>query len=727
METRQSLRALHPSLATEETMGQKSTPKRRWPLVGMATLALSLPFPEVSEGVTFELPEVLVSQSRFNSWDSTNGRLSLTKYQRPLLTTPQTVSRVSAETMREQQVTTLRDAVRNVAGISLSAGEGGAGQGDAMTVRGFSARTDLYLDGMRDTGNYQRDAFYFESVEVLKGPSSTTFGRGSTGGIINQVSKKAGGLERGQVSVGLSSSHRERVTLDYNLPLRGTTDAVRVNAFQDAGSVAGRQVVNTNRSGIAPTITWGAGTHSEVSLSYLGLVAHDVPDFGVPWVFESAAPVPRDTYYGFTDDFLNTKTDIVTATWKQRWDDNLRMHQQIRFGSYRRQLRATKGSVTATRGTPLQDMVVNRTMVNRDSTETVIDHQLDVLASFKTGEVGHDVAVGTEWVKETSTPITYTITAPSTTLLNPVPGAFNGTVANPVATVVQSDTVSMYAMDTLAWAEQWDLTAGLRWDHIRSHFASGATHGSSVDSVLSARGALTFQPLENGSVYASFGQSFNPSAENLSLTQASVPLSPEQNQSYEIGSKWSWWQGRVSLRMALFRTDKLNAREQNPANANQMVLAGHQRVEGIEIEGQAAVTDAFRLSWGYAHMKSQLMSSAYFPAAVGGPIQNVPAHSLTVWGTYRLPWKIDVGAGFNYVDARRGSTTAPSHPVTGQPYEVPAYCVFNAMVSTAWSEKVSTQLNIYNLFDLVYIDQVYPSHVVPGEGRTMTLTMTVRL
>jgi len=707
----------------------------------MATLALSVPLASVPEGVTagggslgggslgggmFELPELLVSQSRFKARDRLGDVLSLPKYQQPLLKTPQTVNRVSSDTMREQQATTLRDAVRNVAGISLSAGEGGAGQGDAMTVRGFSARTDMYLDGMRDVGNYQRDAFNFESVEVLKGPSSTTFGRGSTGGIVNQVSKKAGGRERGQVSMGLSSSARERVSLDYNLPLNESTDAFRVTAFQDAGSVAGRRVVKTNRSGIAPTVTWGADTPTEVTLSYLGVVADDVPDFGVPWVFESAAPVPRDSYYGFTDDFLKTKTDVVTATWWQRLDPNSRVRNQVRYGSYRRQLRATKGSVSAARGTPLQDMAVTRTLVNRDSTETVITHQLDVLSSFKTGDIGHEVAVGTEWLKETSTPTTYTITAPTTPLLNPVPGAFNGSVAKPVATVVQSDTFSLYAMDTMAWAERWAFTTGLRWDHIRSHFASGTTHGSSLDSVVSARGALTFQPAENGSVYASYGQSFNPSAENLSLTQASAPLSPEQNQSYEVGSKWSWWQDRASVRVAAFRTDKLNAREQNPANANQMVLAGHQRVEGIEVEGQLALTDAWRMSWGYAHMKSQLMSSSYFPTAVGGPLQNVPAHSLTVWGTYRLPWKIDVGAGFNYVDARRGSTTAPSHPVTGQPYEVPAYCVFNAMVSTAWSDKVSTQLNVYNLFDLYYIDQVYPSHVVPGEGRTMTLTMTVR-
>ena len=93
--------------------------------------------------------------------------------------------------MEQQGVTTLRDALRNVAGISLAAGEGGA-QGDNLTIRGFTARNDLFIDGMRDFGSYYRDPFNTQEVEVLQGPSSVTFGRGSTGGVVNQATKTPG-------------------------------------------------------------------------------------------------------------------------------------------------------------------------------------------------------------------------------------------------------------------------------------------------------------------------------------------------------------------------------------------------------------------------------------------------------------------------------------------------------------------------------------------------------
>src|SRR6185503_7728419 len=113
---------------------------------------------------------------------------SLPKLTEPLLDTPQSITAISRQLIEDQGVVTLRDALRNVPGLSIAAGEGGA-QGDNLTIRGFSARNDLYLDGMRDFGSYYRDPFYLEGIQVLKGPASILFGRGSTGGIVEQDSK----------------------------------------------------------------------------------------------------------------------------------------------------------------------------------------------------------------------------------------------------------------------------------------------------------------------------------------------------------------------------------------------------------------------------------------------------------------------------------------------------------------------------------------------------------
>jgi catecholate siderophore receptor len=103
----------------------------------------------------------------------TSVELSLPKFTQPLVDTPQTIDIVPQHVIQDQGATTLRDTLRNVAGISIAAGEGGA-QGNNLTVRGFTARNDIFLDGMRDFGSYYRDPFDMQEVAVLQGPSSVT-------------------------------------------------------------------------------------------------------------------------------------------------------------------------------------------------------------------------------------------------------------------------------------------------------------------------------------------------------------------------------------------------------------------------------------------------------------------------------------------------------------------------------------------------------------------------
>ena len=124
-----------------------------------------------------QLPEVLVTESPGYDADS----LSLQKFPQPLLTTPRSAEVLTPALLQDQGVTSLRDALRNVSGVSINAGEGSY-QGDNFSIRGFPARSDIYIDGMNDFGNYNRDPFNFEAIEVLKGPSSVEFGRGSAGG-----------------------------------------------------------------------------------------------------------------------------------------------------------------------------------------------------------------------------------------------------------------------------------------------------------------------------------------------------------------------------------------------------------------------------------------------------------------------------------------------------------------------------------------------------------------
>src|SRR3954452_6926551 len=211
---------------------------------------------------------------------------SLPKYQSATLDTPQTVSVVSQKTVEQQGTTTLRDALRNVAGISLAAGEGGA-QGDNLTIRGFTARNDLFIDGMRDFGSYYRDPFNTQEVEVLQGPSSVTFGRGSTGGVVNQASKTPGLNQFLSADLQFGTDMTRRAAIDWSAPLPqlGKGTAFRLNAMGHIGNVAGRNFAENRRTGFAPSLAFGLGSATRTTLSYLHQNEDNVPDYGLPWLF----------------------------------------------------------------------------------------------------------------------------------------------------------------------------------------------------------------------------------------------------------------------------------------------------------------------------------------------------------------------------------------------------------------------------------------------------------
>ena len=252
---------------------------------------------------------------------------------------PQTVNIVGRALLDVQNATTLTDALRNVPGITMTAGEGGQ-IGDNVNLRGFTARTDIYLDGMRDRGQYRRDTFSLDSVEVLKGPSSLYFGRGSTGGVINQVSKTPSQKELTQVSASLGTDAWYRTTLDINQPLSEHAAYRVALMYQDVGST--REVVNNRDWGVAPSLRVALNDATSVTLS--GLVQHnrDIPDYGIPFVFGKPAQVDNDRYYGDTDDYFNQDVYVARA----RLD-----HRFLPWLSLRNQLQATQSQLKA-RPTP---------------------------------------------------------------------------------------------------------------------------------------------------------------------------------------------------------------------------------------------------------------------------------------------------------------------------------------------------------------------------------------
>jgi len=651
------------------------------------------------------------------------------KFAETLLDTPQTIGTVSQHVMAEQGTTTLRDALRNVAGISLAAGEGGS-QGDNLTIRGFTARNDIFLDGMRDFGSYYRDPFNLESLAVLQGPSSVLFGRGSTGGVVSQVSKTARmeGLISGSVDLGSDPTRRFTLDIDEPVPALGSHTAFRLNLMGQDSDVAGRDVATNRRYGVAPTLTFGIGTPTRLTFSYFHEWEDDIPDYGIPWFFDHPAQVPRNNFYGFEEgNFLKTSDDVGTIRLEHDFGTKLSLRSQLRYANYPREAVITEPQVNApnTPTTPLENVIVTRNQISVNSVESFLDEQTDVSTSFNTGSLRHTFVAGVEWSRETSNPTRFAFTGvPTTSLLNPDPTQFLPQTYR-VSSLVHATayTIAGYALDTVALGRKWQLTGGIRYDRFSAAYSQAitpVTHFDRVDNLPSWRTALLYKPKPNGSIYFAYGTSFNPSAETLSLSAANANLPPEHNQTFEIGTKWDLGTPLLTLGGALFRTEKTNAREPDPNNPLLNVLSGTQRVDGVEANITGHLTRRWELLAGYAHLHSEVVESKAFPASVGYPLANVPANTFNFWSSYHTPWRnLEFGAGGNFVDSRTASSTVPLNPVTGLLKQIPGYWVFNAMVRYPVSEYLDLQLNAYNLADNYYYDEPHPNHIIPGAGRAV--------
>ncbi len=690
---------------------------------------------------------------------------TLGKLPDPVAETPQSATELSRQLLDDQAVATTRDALRNVPGVSLAAGESGS-QGDNLTIRGFTARSDLYLDGMRDFGNYYRDPFNTEQIDVLKGPASTLFGRGSTGGIVETGSKHAelSTFEAG--TLGFGTDGTKRLTADVNTPVTALGDgaALRVTVMGTQSGVADRDVAESNRFGFAPTLALGLGTLTRVTISYFHQSEYDIPDYGLPWLYEAPAgtkvataepaPVSRSNFYGFEHgDYLRTNDDIATIRAEHDLNDSVTISNQLRYNNETRNYRITepqldlpagKGASATTMlvapGTPLSALSVSRNQIYGNSDETMLDEQLDGTIRFSTGPVQHKVITGFEFIHETSDPTRNTTIGPysTTSLVSPdYSAAYNAVTYHATQTTTTANTLAAYLLDEIQLTSQVKTILGVRYDHFDADyfsqtFANPVTHAGAavlslhhVDSLPSWRAALVWQPSEAGMLYFSYGTSFNPSAEQLTLAASTVNLDPEKNTTYEIGEKWQFLGDRLLVTTALFHTEQDNIRETDPTNSNLQILAGDGVSKGVEFQLAGKITDKWQIQGGYSYDFTNIISSPQND--VGHRLANAPMHTGSIWTTYTFPYEIQGGFGANYVGNRWANTTGRAVGGVNFWELAPDYWTLSTMVKAPITEGVSLQLNVNNLTNENYIDLLHPSHVVPGAGRSAMFTLNARL
>jgi catecholate siderophore receptor len=665
---------------------------------------------------TFDLPPVVV-QDQGNPYVVPQS--SLSKFPEPLKDTPQSITIVPQQLIQEQGGSTLRDALRNVPGIGIAAGEGGGAQGDGFTLRGYNARNDMYTDGVRESGSYFRDSFNIESVEVLKGPSSTYFGRGSTGGIINQVSKAPrldGSSYSGTFTGG--SDFYLRGTIDLNQPLTmiSPNAALRLNVMGHRNDVAERDVVENKRFGFAPSIAIGLGTPTQLTLSYLNQYEDNIPDYGFPFSNGKPLRFNRENFYGLEKiDFEKTFTNIGSLRLDHRFNDQLSLRNTLRFSHVHREAAPTIPSFVAG--------VVNRNHVERDTKESILSNQTDLTIRFDTFGLKHALTTGIELSREVVDVVRWNFNGEPS---EPNPGNPNSNpdlsgitrVNSPLAadSYAASQGFGIFAADQLRLNDYFDIIGGARWDYFSTRFDNQLATGTDfnrIDKKWSYRGGLVFHPTQIQSYYFSYGTSFNPSAEAVALAANNQNTPPEENQIFEVGAKFDLMNGALSITGALFRIDKTNARTIDPLDATVQVLDGKQRSQGFELGIAGRVLAGLNVFAGYTFIDAEIVKSNDLQGGIpieGNVPQNVPKHSATLWTTYDFLDKWQIGGGPTFVGSRFANNSNVN--------KVDGYIRWDSTIAYQVTKNISLRFNAQNMTNEHFYESVHPSHVVPGAGRT---------
>jgi len=670
---------------------------------------------------------------------------------------PQSITVITEKLVDDRKLDTLKDVLHNTAGVTFQAAEGGE---EDIRLRGFSLATtgDIFVDGIRDPAFYDRDTFNDDRIDLLRGSASMLFGRGSTGGAVNQISKVPRSLDESEVATTIGSYNYRRITGDFNIRT-GEDAALRINTMvtKADNNGAGSSI---DKKGIAGTYRFGIGVTDEFSLAVYALQNNNGINYGIPWIKPTAnAPVSATTvntkidpsaYYGMASDYNNGSAKYVTLSHLHRFDDDSELKTAVRKGLYDRDQRA--GTVRYCQRTTSATGVVSNpqcptdtvaldtfgpnTILARGNNPKIQDlsalyAQTDYSKKLMAWGVQHEVMAGLDYASESKNVYgASAVTKPSTLAGTPNDGAAINEAARAVnrTSAFGAQNLGAYAMDMVHVAPDWKVLGGLRYDSMRGNFdnlTSGAISSSYAQTIgdWSERVGVLYQPNALHSYHFSWGTSFNTSADTYSYSALSANTPPEQSNNIEFGAKLDSADKRFTTRVALFRSTKFNERNTDPDSAaTAFLLSGKRHSSGVEVDISGHLTPKWDVFGSYMWMPDATIDVAS-PTALAGDREGerpalTPVHSGTIWTTYQVDAQWRVGAGVNF----RSEQSANRNPG----WMAPGFATLDLMTEYTVNDRVSLKGNISNVTNVVYADALYTGHYIPGAGRNAQLTLNLK-
>ena len=677
---------------------------------------------------------------------------SIGKGKQELRDVPQSVTVVTERLIDDRNLDTLKDALHSTAGVSFLAAEGGE---EDIRLRGFSlqATGDIFVDGLRDPAFYERDSFNWDRLEVLRGSASMLFGRGSTGGAVNQVSKLPRLFQDNEVSVTLGSGGYIRSTADLNLKT-GDSAALRINAMATVADNFGAKI---DKAGIAPSLRWGIGSSDEFLVSLYHLSNNNGINYGLPWLDGAMLKVDPKAYYGLASDVSLGSASMGTLGYVHRFADRSELKTTLRLGSYTRDQRASAvrfapaalqpGGVAATQANFGPGTVLRRSGGNGTSAKIqdldAITFQSDYDTKFQAWGLKHAVQAGVDFTKDkfvgyaAGNPASGALLKPDITAADTRGG---GSVDESLRVISKnrdfsSQAVGLYAQDMVQLAPDWKLLGGLRRDRFEGAYRTFSTAAANfgaltadrtrADSLWSKRAGLLYQPTPLSSFHFSYGTSFNTSGDAYQYDALGSNTPPEQSRNFELGARIDSDSGNATLRLALFHATKYNERntDETSVSPTNYVLSGQRHAAGLEIDIAGRITPQWEIYGSYAFIPdaevdkaSSVRGVTLIGETVGQRPGLTPRHSGTVWSTYQFTPKFRFGGGLN----ARGSDRPQQSTIVAKRF------ITADLMAEYNAGPAVFKLNVTNITNELYADTLYRGHYTAGKPRTVQMTTTVK-
>ena len=642
----------------------------------------------------------------------------------PLKQLPQSVDVISDELLDSMGIFDLQTALKFTSGIASQNNFGGLW--DSFAIRGFAGdgnRPSGYLINGFNTGRGfagKRDASSIQAIEVLKGPGSALYGRGEPGGTINIITKKPQFAEEGYVEATAGSYGLYRLEGDYTNAINADL-AFRVNgAYEDAESF--RDQVESNKLFITPSLVYALSKDTKLFYE-LEIIDQEANfDRGISIPNGQFGVVPIDTFYGEPNDGpIEIKGVAHQMSLQSKLNDNWNINGGLSYRDSSFEGFSTEPELSGGRQLLYVDgETLSRQRRYRDYDTTDLSGRVELSGEVATGDLTHHILIGADaydyeydqLMMRWRTAWGAGDTTYSVDLLDPQYGQAQPEVAPLIDSNEQQQSFGLYVQDQIDINDQFKVLFGLRFDDFEQEINGVNTLDQTATS---PRLGAVYLPNEQFSFYLSYSEGFSP---NSGVDNDGNPFDPEESKSYEGGMKFSSADEAINGTLAIFHAEKSNILAADPVNGGTIAI-GEVESSGIEVDIDAAITDATVMTFSYAYIDAATQNTVTNPdwgveIAAGTPLVNVPEHAFNLTATHSLMlagYATRISAGITHVGERVGDAVAPD-------YKLPNYTIVDLSGTVDITPDLTVRLVIDNLFDKTYYDNSYSAlWTQPGRPR----------